>query len=295
MAALKGGYFVCHTDADAAGRLYREALEFLETENLEPIDPTGWSLVFETRAGSPVMRVTLVEPPDMEGSVGPVVWHEQNPGLAALFAQALDCDVYAFGFDPRTDSEYVEWFDPEGSVEEWRTSGEQDDDPEDSLPMTRLASTLEVSRDFLLKSLHRGPCVVQPLDAPLDEERLRNYFATVAPMPRPPPAEDAPNAEVHLPQSVVDEARTLAVQQGTTLSTVLCQRFQRGFPRLREGLRTDPGALASLVAGPAKDERVKCELYIPVALQKQMRELVELSDRPVSWLLGAAFRLGQAA
>ena len=158
--------------------------------------------------------------------------------------------------------------------------------------MTYVADVLEVSRDFLLTSLEYGsPPFVQPLDAPLDEARLEEFLESVDPMPRPPAADGEPNMVVFLPQSVVDEASALAAREGTSLSAVVSQRFTQGFPGLREGLRTEDAELARKVAGPAKDERVKCQLHLPTSVQEQLRELAELADRTMSWLLAAAFRL----
>ncbi|MFE8595529.1 hypothetical protein [Archangium violaceum] len=297
MAEEKAGYIICRTDAEAMEECYRQALEFLGSEEIEdsPVDPAGWSLTFATRSDSSVMRVSILLPPEVEERGGYVEWIENNHALPSMFAEALDCDVFAFCVAPRIGYEYAEWYSPDGSEEAWHDSGDEDADPEASPPVTRVASMLEVSRDFLLQSLEGGsPPFEQRLDARLNKAGIKKYLRTLSPMPRPPPAADDANVIIRLPQSVVDEASALAAREGTSLSTVICQRFDQAIPRLREDLRTEHAELARRVAGPEKDELVKCQVHMPMPMQQQLVELVKLSDRPPSWLLAAAFRLGQA-
>ncbi|NMO15620.1 hypothetical protein HPC49_02965 [Pyxidicoccus fallax] len=308
MATFLGGFYVEASGADAVRDIYQEALQFLEEEwDAEPADPKGWKLVVEAREGSPFMFVELAQPVDAKDRLDSFDFAQDHPAFPSGLSSRLDCVVAAFGFDSRTEYEFVELFEGGHQTEMWTRglgdddsdeSGDEDsdesEDSRDNPPLTRLASEYGVSREALFDLCSDSHGLDIPLDQPLSEERLRQYFAALAPMPRPPAPAEKANLRVALPQSVINAATALATQQGMSFSETIRQAFENMLPLLRERIEQDPDALSRQVATAGNDPRVFCELHLPEELQKTLQKLIVLSDRPAGWLLCAAFRLSQS-
>lgn len=284
MRETRSGFVVPQAGEAAIRDVYRAMHDYLGHEDHDaPMPATGWAIVVRTCRDAPVLLVE-VEVPTSVSPGGPERWFEKAYLCGSSIAGRLDCEVFAFVRDGRTGYEFVEVFDEGGSVDLWA----RDDEDDGPTPTERLADALELRHAFLFDGLLEVAPIRLPLDEKLDAKALKTAFAALRKMPSSAADPSTVVTELSLPTSMLETAGAA----GASVTEVMLERVARGLPALREALEGGSDAVGALVAPASSDPRQKHELPLSRALMEDVRDLVELSDRPSSWLVAAAFKLG---